>query len=60
MWTAAVAHMRGMKVCPLPGLPLCLLLGVHEGRCSKELVIQINEGTPPFYCPQRLFLVELF
>lgn len=59
-WTAAVAHMRGMKACPLPGLLLVLQPGALEGQRVKELVIEINEGKPPSYCPQRLFLVELF
>lgn len=54
--TAAVAHMSGTKGCLL----LCLGPGVLEGQHVKKLVIEINEGKPPSYCPQRLFLVQLF
>lgn len=56
--SAAVAHMHGIKGCLL--LLLCLGPGVLEGQPVKKLVIEINEGEPPFYCPQRLFLVRLF
>lgn len=59
-WTSAAAHTRGTKACPLPGLLLHLRPGALKGRCVKELVIEINEGKPPSYCPQRLFLAELF